>query len=127
MTQWGPRRRPAAVDSRNVALEVGRWLGLGTVRLNFQWGIADGQPTLTLEAPTLFSGIAVAIAQTMSEGRPPLRPCEGCQQWFTPTRTTVRHCARCQADGVPARNRKRKERCLRAAPTGIPPAQGANA
>ena len=45
-----PARRSEGTDSRNVALEVGRWLGLGPVALNFQWGRGDPQPTLTLVA-----------------------------------------------------------------------------
>jgi hypothetical protein len=108
--QWGSKRRPEATDSRNVALEVGRWLGLGPVTLNFQWGRMDPQPTLTLVATSLFSTIALSIAQTMPEGRLPLRPCEGCHEWFAPKRKNERFCAQCQADGVPARLRQRKRR-----------------
>jgi hypothetical protein len=110
---WGPRSKPDAKDSRNVALEVGRWLGLGPVALNFQWRWKDPQPTLSLVATSLFSAIALSIAQTMPEGRLSLHSCEGCHEWFAPKRKTQRFCPQCRADGVPARLRQRKSRSLR--------------
>ena len=70
LRHWGSTRRPDAWDSQNVALEVGRWLGLAPIAFDFQWGRRDEQPTLTLVAGSLFAAIALSIAQGNARGRP---------------------------------------------------------
>jgi len=110
---WGPRDEPDKVDSRNVALEVGRWLGWGGhVSVDFRWPLSgNADPTMELRAPTLFSALALGLAQAVAGTSLPPRPCKArCGRWINPKRLTERLCRECRGSKEYAAQRKRESR-----------------
>jgi hypothetical protein len=102
---------PADIEGQRLFMSfvVNRFLNWGNTRIRFSWG---DSPTLHIGGPSLYSVLALQLAQAVVAGS--LVFCSGCGSTYEPGRRPRKdhrqYCPDCQSRGVPLRDAKREQR-----------------